>query len=121
MILCDVNILVYAHRRDAQNHRAYRDWLEHLINGDESYGVNDLILSGFVRVVTHPKVFAKPSSLADALSFCDQIRDQSASVPIHPGPRHWEIFKRLATASGAKGNLVPDAYLAALALEQGCE
>ena len=121
MILCDVNVFVYAHRRDAHDHRGYREWLERTINGDEAYGVNDLVLSGFIRVVTHPKVFAKPSSLEDALAFCDQVRCQPASVPIQPGSRHWEIFRRLMTACGAKGNLVPDAFLAALAIEAGCE
>ena len=52
MILMDVNMLVYAHREDTANHSAYRDWLEEQINGAEAYGVSELVLSGFIRVVT---------------------------------------------------------------------
>lgn len=121
MLLCDVNILVYAHREDADNHRAYREWLEGVINGDEAYAVSDLVLSGFVRIVTHPRIFAKPTGLGDALSFSAQLREPPTSVAVQPGPRHWDIFRHLCSASGARGNLVPDAYLAALAIEAGCE
>jgi len=120
-VLFDVNIVVHAHREDAPNHRAYRDWLEGVINGDEAYAASELILSGFVRVVTHPKVFLKPSPISDALAFAEQVRDQSNCVLIQSGPRHWDIFRQLCTDSGVKGNLVPDAYLAALAIESGCE
>jgi predicted nucleic acid-binding protein len=56
MILMDVNILVYAHRKDTGNHPAYRDWVEETINGGGAYGVSELVLSGFIRVVIHPKV-----------------------------------------------------------------
>ena len=121
MLLCDVNILVYAHREDATDHPAYRAWLEQLINGDAAYAVSDLVLSGFIRVVTHPKVFRKPSALIDALEFATQLRGQPQAVPVQPGPRHWELFRRLCTTVGAKGNVVPDAYLAALSIESGCE
>jgi toxin-antitoxin system PIN domain toxin len=121
VILPDVNVLVYAHREDTANHAAYRSWLEGIVNGDEAYGVSGLVLSGFVRVVTHAKVFNKPSPVAAALAFADQLREPSNSVPVDPGPRHWGIFRRLCVEAGAKGNLVPDAYLAALAIESGCE
>ena len=121
MLLPDVNVLVYAHREDASQHRAYLDWLESLVNGEEAFGVSDLVLSGFLRVVTHPKVFRTPSSLADALTFARQIRNQPNCVSVSPGPRHWEIFCRLCAGVDAKGNLIPDAYLAALAIESGCE
>jgi uncharacterized protein len=121
MILTDVNVLVYAHRSDAPGHDAYRRWLEEVINGDLAYGVSDLVLSGFLRIVTHPRVFAAPSDLAAALAFANEVRGQPNAVPIAPGPRHWEIFRRLCEATGAKGNLVADAYLAALAIESGSE
>ena len=121
MELADVKVLVYAHREDSAHHAACRTWLEEVINGAESFGVSELVLSGFVRVVTHPKVFTKPSSLADALEFTQQLRSQPNGVPVAPGPRHWEIFAELCVEAGAKGNLVPDAYLAAMAIEAGCE
>jgi uncharacterized protein len=121
MILTDVNVLVYAHRSDAPEHDAYRRWLEAVINGDQAYGVSDLVLSDFLRIVTHPRVFAVPSDLASALAFVHEVRDQPNAVSIAPGPRHWEIFGRLCEATGAKGNLIADAYLAALAIDSGSE
>lgn len=121
MILTDVNILVYAHRTDAPGHESYRQWLEALINSDQAYGYCELVLSGFLRVVTHPRVFNPPSDLASALAFGEDIRNQPNAIPIMPGPRHWEIFRNLCQVAGVKGNLVADAYLAALAIESGSE
>lgn len=121
MLLFDVNVLVYAHREDADNHAAYREWLEGVINADAAYAVSEFVLSGFIRIVTHPKVFIAPSSLGDALLFAEQLRDQPNCVVLQPGPRHWDIFRRLCMDSGVRGNLVPDAYLAALAIESGSE
>jgi toxin-antitoxin system PIN domain toxin len=92
-----------------------------VVNGDEAYGVSELVLSGFVRVVTHAKVFNKPSPLADALAFADQLREPPHRVRVEPGARHWDLFCGLCRESGARGNLVPDAYLAAMAIESGCE
>jgi toxin-antitoxin system PIN domain toxin len=121
VILPDVNVLVYAHREDAPNHTAYREWLESTINSDQAYGVADLVLSGFLRVVTHPRVFARPSTLEQALAFVSEIRNQPNCVLVAPGPRHWAIFNELCRVANVKGNLVPDAYLAALAIESGSE
>lgn len=121
MVLSDVNVLVYAHRADAPNHAAYRHWLEDVINGDHAYGMADIILSGFLRIVTHPRIFDPPSELGVALAFANQVRNQPNCVPITPGPRHWNIFTSLCERAGVKGNLIPDAYLAALAIESGCE
>ena len=121
MILPDVNVLVYAHREDAADHRRYREWLEQAVSSDAAYGLSELVLSGFLRIVTHPRVFTSPSPLDDATAFCEQLRDRSNRVAIAPGPRHWSIFVRLCREAGAKGNLVPDAFLAAMAIEHGCE
>ena len=121
MLLPDVNVLVYAHREDSPHHAGCREWLETLLNGQEAYGLSELVLSGFVRVVTHPKVFTRPSPLADALEFTEQLRGRPNGVAITPGRRHWQIFRELCVEAGTKGNLVPDAYLAAMAIESGCE
>ena len=121
MVLADVNVLVYAHREDTEHHLACRSWLEATINGEERYGVSELVLSGFVRITTHPKVFASPSPLMVALEFAEQVREQPGAMLIEPGERHWSIFRRLCVEAKAKGNLVPDAYFAALAIEGGCE
>jgi uncharacterized protein len=79
------------------------------------------VLSGFLRVVTHPRVFRIPTPLERALEFASALRDQPNAVAVSPGPRHWAIFERLCRDAAARGNLVPDAYLAALAIERGCE
>jgi toxin-antitoxin system PIN domain toxin len=79
------------------------------------------VLSGFLRVVTHPRIFNPPSTLEQAIAFISEIRDQPNCVYIQPGPRHWAIFVQLCKAANVKGNLVPDAYLAAMAIESGCE
>lgn len=121
MVLLDVNVLVYAHRQDSVNHTPCLHWLENLINSDQAYGMSDLVVSGFMRVVTHPKVFTPPSTMEEALAFALDVREQPNCTPIEPGPRHWEIFCRLCREADIKGNLVPAAYLAALAIESGSE
>jgi hypothetical protein len=121
MLLVDVNVLVYAHREDAADHPAYQRWLEKMIRSEESFAVSDLVLSGFLRVVTHPRVFDPPTPLKTAMAFAQGLRNQPNAAPVAPGARHWEIFSRLCHSAGARGNLVPDAYLAAMAIESGCE
>ena len=121
MVLIDVNILVYAHRPDATNHLAYRRWIEELVNSDQTYGMSETVLAAVVRIVTHPKIYHFPTPLEEALSYASDLRRRPNCVIVAPGPRHWETFERLCRAVGAKGNLVPDAYLAALAIESGSE
>jgi hypothetical protein len=121
MVLIDVNVLIYAHRRDILKHISYRRWLEDCISSDQAYGMSDLVLSAFLRIVTHPRIFKLPSRLEDALRFASEVRSPINCVVVTPGTRHWEIFNRLCRAADVKGNLVPDAYLAALAIESGSE
>ena len=121
MILMDANVLIYAHRSDSENHERYRDWLEELWNGVSSYGVCDFVLSACLRILTHPKIFDPPTPLDVALAFVNQVRDSDNCVRIAPGPRHWAIFAELCKTAEARGNLVPDAYLAALAIETDSE
>jgi len=78
-------------------------------------------LAGFLRVVTHPRVFHPPTPLAPALAFTHAFRERANAVLLAPGARHWTIFTKLCRESAARGNLVPDAWLAALAIESGCE
>lgn len=121
MMMMDVNVLVYAHRRDAPQHAAYLRWWEQCAASHEAFGVADLVLSGFLRVVTHPRVFSPPTPLEAALRFIEEIRSRPNYIEVKPGPRHWGIFTRLCRTANARGNLIPDAYLAALAIESGGE
>jgi len=119
--LADVNVLVHAFREDAPGHPEQRAWLESLVSSDESHAVSDHILGGFLRVVAHLRVFHPPTPIEAALSFVEALRNRPTAVPVVPGSRHWEIFTRLCRGAGATGNRVPDAGLAARAIEQGCE
>lgn len=121
MLCADVNVLVNAHRREAAAHEAFRAWLVDAANGHEPLGLSDVVLAGFVRIVTHPRVFAEPTSTALAFEFVSALFACPASVRIEPGDRHWDLFGDLCRRVEAKGNAVPDAYLAALAIEQGAE
>lgn len=116
MFLMDVNVLVSAHREDAANHSAYRQWLESVINGPASFSYSELVLSGFLRVVTHLKVFEMPSTLSSAIRFTEQIRNLPNAVCLAPGSMHWKIFVECLEQINATGNDIPDAYRAALAM-----
>ncbi len=115
----DVNILVYAHRPEATDHDRYRAWLDGARTGDEPLGVSSLVLSGFVRVVTHPRVFRDPTPLGIALDFAGTVLAAPSALTVVPGSRHWAIFERLCRSAEVSGNLVPDAHLAAMAIERG--
>lgn len=117
MILVDVNILVYAHREDVKDHLSYRDWLESVLNSNQAFGFSELVLCGFIRVVTHPKIFERPSSLDAAIGFTQQIRTAEKAVCLAPGRGHWDLFLLCVHSISARGNDIADAYHAALALE----
>ncbi len=121
MKLLAVNILVHAHREDSERHREMREWLETALDQPEGVAVSELALSGCLRVITHPKVFKQPTPLPVALQFIESLRNLDNLRVIAPGEKHWAIFVGLCRKAEARGNLVPDAYLAALAVETGCE
>jgi toxin-antitoxin system PIN domain toxin len=118
VLVLDVNVLVYAFDEAAVEHERHRAWLIEALQGDEPVGIVDTVLSAFVRIVTHPRILTKPASLELALTFAAAIRAAPAAIALSPGAQHWEIFERTCRAANARGNLVPDAYLAALAIEQ---
>jgi toxin-antitoxin system PIN domain toxin len=121
MILPDVNVLIYAFRKAAPQYSDYRRWMESVLGGDAAYGMSPLVLSAFIRIVTNRRAFPNPDSPEDALAFANLILDQPHCQIIQPGPRHWEIFCRLCRQTNARGDLVSDAWFAALAIESGCE
>src|SRR5258707_1973394 len=121
MMLLDTNVLIYAHRRDADKHDAYRDGLASLIDGTEPYAVSDHALMGMIRIVTSPRIYRRPAMTEEALAFADQFRNQPHAHVVSPGPSFWSLFARLCGQAGARGDLIPDTYLAALAIEHGCE
>ena len=121
MVLLDVNVLVTAMREDAPRHREIKGYVEGLRRAPEPFGLSDLVLSGTLRVLTHPRVFDPPTPPKIARAYVAAIRATPNAVIVSPGPRHWDLFVALLEQSGAIGNLVSDAWHAALAIEHGCE
>lgn len=120
MLMLDVNVVLYAFRADAARHNEYRHWLGSLLRGREPFAMPAMVLASFLRIVTNPRIFREPDTLENALRFVAGLRDSDLYVDAPPGERHWGIFTELCRQSGARGNLIADAYLAALVLENGC-
>jgi uncharacterized protein len=121
VILPDVNILLYAFRTDAPDHKSYKEWLESTVNGPEAYGVAPQVLCSFLRIATNPRIYVRPSRFHDALAFARVLQEQAHAVLVTPGESHWMIFEKLCLEAAATGNVIQDAWFAALAIESGCE
>ena len=121
MDLPDVNVLIYAFRRDAPHHAAARAWLETAITSEAPFAITKLALSAVVRIATNPRAFVVPSTLDEVFGFCQSIFDQPNSRLVEPGERHWDIFRRLCVDGPITGPRISDAWYAALAIEHGCD
>ncbi len=119
MILCDVNVLVIAHRADQDDHDTVRDWLEQEVNSDRPFALADVAVSGFLRIVTNRRIYHHPTTLETAVAFVDGLVEQPTCVAVAAGARHWTSLRGLLHDADARGNLVPDAHLAAIAIEHG--
>jgi uncharacterized protein len=118
--LFDVNILVGAFREDAPNHAFFYEYLDRAVNDRTPFGYSPYVLSGFLRIVTHPRVFASPTPIDSALRFSEDMASRENARRIESGPRHFGIFADYCRRTNATGNLIPDAWFAALATESGC-
>jgi uncharacterized protein len=96
-------------------------WLEQIGNDGQVFGISPQVLASVIRIVTQRRFFSQPSILAEALDFTSSLLYHPRCQIIYPGPRHWGIFTRLCRSANARGNLVHDAWFAALAIESGCE
>ena len=119
MLLPDVNVLIYAHREDGPEHERYAGWLRALTVSSAPFALSEVVLAGFLRIVTNRRIFDPPTPMDTAIRFCQQLVTRPRAVMIAPGRRHWGIFVGLCRK--IEGPLVTDAYLAALAIEHGCE
>lgn len=117
----DVNVLIYAFRTGAPQHDKARRWLDELMASGQTIALSSLVLSGFLRIVTHPQIFDPPVPFEAAWNFVDTLRAAPNCIIIEPGPRHLGLFRDLCHRTNARGNHIPDAYLAALAIEFGAE
>lgn len=120
MNLIDVNVLIYAFRKDTDKHLEFRSWMLHIINGDSAFGLTEQVLASVIRITTHPRVFKEPSRLEEAVSFVELLRKHPLCRIIYPSSTHWPLFLKLCKQTNSKGNLITDAWFAALAIESGC-
>jgi len=119
VILVDANILIYAHVKAFDQHQAAREWLDTQLNGAAPIGLPWASTLAFLRIVTNPRVFKHAEPMSDAWAqVVTWLGSESAWTPA-PTERHAQIFGNLVSAPGLGGNLVPDAHLAALAIEHG--
>ena len=119
MILIDANLLIYAHVNNLPQHFAAKGWLDECLNAPAPVGLPWPSLLGFLRIVTNPRIFERPESIKDAWKQVKEwLECPSAWIP-QPAERHGEILEGLLFDLNITANLVPDAHLAALAIEHG--
>ncbi|MBX3326721.1 MAG: type II toxin-antitoxin system VapC family toxin [Nitrospira sp.] len=119
MILVDANLLVYAHVTSLTQHHAARSWLDSRLNGPTPVGLPWPTLLSFVRLVSNPRIFEHPQPISKAWKQVDDwLTCPVAWIP-QPTERHREILGSFLTDTLGRSNLVPDAHLAALAIEHG--
>jgi toxin-antitoxin system PIN domain toxin len=121
VILIDANILLYAEDELSPYHSVARAWWDAQLSGSSPVCLCWLVLNAFIRIGTNPRVFERPLSLDAAIARTQSWLDQPCTRIVQPTERHWLVFQRMLREGQAGGNLVTDAYLAALAVEHGCE
>lgn len=114
----DVNVLVAASRRDHVHHAAAFAWLEVTLQasvGGRRLVILPMVASGFLRLVTHPKVFVEPTPIKAAQAFLRAVLD-TPGVAMLPLGDEWPLFEQLCAQHKLSGNAIPDAWIAATAL-----
>jgi len=119
LLLPDLNVLLAAHRSDSPMHARCRDWLRAAFAGDETFGICHPVLIGLIRILTHPRVFRPPDTHDQAFAFVTSLVTHPNALLLNPGRDHLALFEGLCRRADARGDLVTDAYLAALAIETG--
>lgn len=117
MKLVDTNVLVYARDSGSAHHRVAKRWLDQALSGSTPVGFSWLVLVGFVRLTTHPRVMAAPLTPDDAMDTVDRWLGARSAHVLHPGATHNALLREMLRAAGTAGNLTNDAHLAALAEE----
>ena len=120
MIAPDVNVLLYAFREDSPRHRECHAWLQNALNGTEPVALFEPVLSAVLRIATHPGIFKPPSPRETVEAFIDTCLAAPAAKAVRAEAGHWALFRDLCTKADCHGNLIQDAFLAAIALEHTC-
>lgn len=121
MLLLDVNVVLAAHRDDHPHHSEVRPWFDELLADQEPFTVPMLVWTSFLRLATNRRIFEVPTPRHDAFAFIEATRAQPQHLVTAPGPRHLALLRRLCDEGDANGDLVPDAVIAAVAVEHSAE
>jgi len=119
MIIVDANVLLYAYDADSPNHADAKRWLERTLGADTDVRFGLSTVLAFLRIGTDPRVYARPMSTSDAVSLVRSWLDRSNVSLALPTDRHWPLLNEMAGEGKARGPLLMDAHLAALAVEHG--
>ena len=119
MILPDINLLLYAHNPRATHHQKAFQWWNQCLQGNEGVALAWVVILGFVRITTHPRVFERPMTVAAAAGRVEEWLTLPHIHLVHPAQTHFQTWSALLQQIGTAGNLTTDAHLAALAIERG--
>ncbi len=119
MILPDVNLLLYATDSTSDHHESAAAWWKACLGGTEVVGIPWVTTLAFLRLTTNPRVYASPMSSEQALVIVRQWFAFSHVVALEPTARHLDTLAGLLGPTGTAANLVTDAHLAAIAIENG--
>jgi len=119
MVCPDVNLLLYATFSSYPQHGKAKEWWESVLSGNQTVNLGHVVLLGFLRISTHPRVFEVPLTLEEAIQVAESWLAQPNTRLISPGEGHWDSLKAMLRAGHAGGNLATDAHIAALASEFG--
>lgn len=120
MLLLDVNVVIASHRADHPQHELTIGWLDAIVAARETFAIPNGVWASFLRLVTSGRAFPEPSPLNDAFAHIDAFRAHPSHRSLEPGPLHMSSLRRVCEDADARGDLVADAVLAAIALEHGC-
>lgn len=121
MIIPDINLLIYAHNAADPQHSAAKEWWENCINNSEPVGLPWIVMSGFIRLMTHPRILENPMPTTDATACVRSWLDQASVIILEPSKNFPVIFFNFLEDLGSAGNLTTDAHIAALAVEKQAE
>ena len=119
MIAVDTNILVHAHRRDSTWHSAALDAIRRLSEGNSAWALPWPCVHEFLAIVTHPKIYAPPSTMTQATAQIDAWLESPGVVLLTEGEAHWQTLRSTLLAARLKGPQVHDARVAAICLQHG--
>jgi toxin-antitoxin system PIN domain toxin len=121
VIAPDVNVLIYALRHELPQHAAYRAWLDQSRDSPEPLILFEPVMASVIRITTNSRIYPNPTKLTTLEHFFAVLLASPSCRGARAGDHHWNIFLDLCRKANCHGNLVPDAYLAALAIEHNCD